>query len=145
MFKNTSTSFSDSFPADFSFKWEDMSLAGAQRDLQEVCRMLNKLQEQQIISVHKGTSTEPTRPAEGPLWTSAPRSPYPEAHTMDAMNKLLFSPNYRLASHENNSTKSIWGSLHRNPVGGSKNSLQFQLLHIFPSVPLSLHVLLRSN
>lgn len=81
------------------------------------------------------------RAAEGPMWTSVLSIPYLEAHT----NKLLFSPNYRLLSHKNSSKKSTWGSLHRNPVEGSKNSLRFQVLHIFPSVPLSLHVLLRSN
>lgn len=83
-----------------------MTLFGAQQDLQEVCRMLNKLQEQQIISVHKGSSTGPARAAEGPMWTSVLMSPYPEAHSMHATNKLLFSPDYRLLSHENISKKS---------------------------------------
>jgi len=68
--------------------------------------MLNKLQEQQIISVRKGTSTGPARAAEGPMWTSVLTNPYSEAPSIHAMNKLLFSPNYRLLSHENNSKKS---------------------------------------
>lgn len=57
MFKNPSISFSDSFPADFSFKRADMSLCEVQQHLEGVWRMLNKLQQQQIISVHKVTST----------------------------------------------------------------------------------------
>lgn len=68
--------------------------------------MLNKLQKQQIISVHKGTSMGPARAAEGQTWANVLTSPYPEARSRNATNQLLSSPNYRLLSHENNSKKS---------------------------------------
>lgn len=75
--------------------------------------MLNKLQEQKIVSVHKGTSTGPTRPTERPMWINVLMSPYPEAHSIHA-TKNSFS--FQITGHKNNNNKSMGKTLHKKPV-----------------------------
>lgn len=75
--------------------------------------MLNKLQEQQIISVHKGTSMGPARPAEGPVWTNVLMSPYPVAHRIQATKNSFC---FQITGHKNNSNENMGKSLYKNPV-----------------------------
>lgn len=76
----------------------------AHKVYRKFCRMLNKLQEQQIISVHKGTFMGPAKPAEGPMWTNVLMSPYPEAHSIQATKNSFC---FQITSHKNNSNKSM--------------------------------------